>query len=240
MTTRYRAWGYTLTELLIVLAVIAILSAIILPVFLRGRASARRSTCASNLRQIGAALQLYSADANGFFPPKVAGNFVDGRVNTKENRTWRGLLLPYLRDYALKCPEAHVPHGWKINIAQSEMNGYAYNSRLGQDVVQANIRVPLGRFENQVRYPQLTVTVCDARLFVTAMPEPDLFATSKDLKIPMKSAGAERAILAQPFGATRHGGGANYLFADGHVKWYQPEQLSKTRQSDGVTPGFGL
>ena len=242
MVTRHRALGYTLTELLIVLAVIAVLAALLLPAFSRARASARRSTCASNLRQVGAALQLYTADADGFFPPKIAGNFVGGIVEkTDANPSWRGLLVPYLGGASsLECPEAQLPHRVRINFAESEMNGYAYNERLGKDVFQGNIRVPQGRLENQVRYPSVTVAVCDARFLITSMREPDLFATSKDLKRAMAGYESEPIILAQSFGATRHGGGANYLFADGHVKWYRPQQLSKARQSDGVTPGFGL
>ena len=245
MNTRHRALGYTLTELLIVLAVIAVLAALLLPAFSRARASARRSTCASNLRQIGAALQLYTADANGFFPPTVAGNFVNGRQENDANPSWRGLLVPYLGGASsLECPEAGVPFGWKITFTESEMNSYAYNERLGQTVIQGDTHIPHGRLENQVRYPQLTVTVCDVRFLIRTVREPDLFATSKDLKKTMKAIGGDKIILAQPFGATRHGGGANYLFADGHVKWYRPEQLlaapRKADRSDGVTPGFGL
>ncbi|HEX8463057.1 MAG TPA: H-X9-DG-CTERM domain-containing protein [Abditibacterium sp.] len=43
-----------------------------------------------------------------------------------------------------------------------------------------------------------------------------------------------------PPAAQRHQDGANYLFGDGHVKWFRPEQLSITPQNDGVHPGFGL
>jgi prepilin-type N-terminal cleavage/methylation domain-containing protein len=57
-----RRRGFTLIELLVVIAIIAILAAILFPVFARARESARRSTCLSNLRQIGTATMIYLQD----------------------------------------------------------------------------------------------------------------------------------------------------------------------------------
>lgn len=54
--------GFTLIELLIVVAIMAILAALLFPVFARARESARRSSCASNLRSVGLGLQMYAQD----------------------------------------------------------------------------------------------------------------------------------------------------------------------------------
>jgi prepilin-type N-terminal cleavage/methylation domain-containing protein/prepilin-type processing-associated H-X9-DG protein len=69
-----RKSGFTLVEVLIVIAMIAILAALLLPTIERARSSARRAQCVSQLRQVGIAFQGYSHDHNGDFPMKVSTN----------------------------------------------------------------------------------------------------------------------------------------------------------------------
>lgn len=60
--------GFTLIELLTVLAILAVLAGLLFPAFLQVQARGRRTTCLSNLRQIGAALQMYAQDYNDMLP----------------------------------------------------------------------------------------------------------------------------------------------------------------------------
>jgi len=61
--------GFTLIELMIVLAIIVVLAAFLFPVFNRSREAARRTTCISNLKQIGAAALMYAQSNDGHMPP---------------------------------------------------------------------------------------------------------------------------------------------------------------------------
>jgi len=60
--------GFTLIELLVVIAIISVLAAILFPVFAKARASARKTTGMSNLKQIGAALHMYITDYDEHLP----------------------------------------------------------------------------------------------------------------------------------------------------------------------------
>jgi prepilin-type N-terminal cleavage/methylation domain-containing protein len=83
--------GFTLIELMVVVAIVAILSALLLPAIARARDRARITTCLSNMKQIGLAFTLYQIDAEGRYP---LCSFDDFRGD--KPYTLVGYLKPYL------------------------------------------------------------------------------------------------------------------------------------------------
>jgi len=87
---RTRKSGFTLIELLVVIAIIGILASLILPVLGRARESARRTQCASNVRQILTAMYLYSdSPSNGGTMPTDGTTIDDGKGTTSLNMLYR-------------------------------------------------------------------------------------------------------------------------------------------------------
>lgn len=83
--------GFTLVELLVVLAIIALLASLLIPSVQSSLDGARMTRCASNMRQIGAAIMLFAADNNGSFPYSNA----DARRVGGGQITWDDLLSGY-------------------------------------------------------------------------------------------------------------------------------------------------
>jgi prepilin-type N-terminal cleavage/methylation domain-containing protein/prepilin-type processing-associated H-X9-DG protein len=101
--------GFTLIELLVVIAIIAILAAILFPVFARAREAARATSCRSNLKQVGTAFNMYTADYDQNMPNSQPLP-TTGDCNVETTRTHYGgtvanSLQPYVKNTQLfTCP----------------------------------------------------------------------------------------------------------------------------------------
>jgi prepilin-type N-terminal cleavage/methylation domain-containing protein len=100
MRSTPRHWGFTLTELLVVLALFAALLALLLPAIQRARESASRTRCQNNLKQVGLALHNYHGAYNAFPSAQID----DPKYSPDKSSprppypylSWRGYLLPFL------------------------------------------------------------------------------------------------------------------------------------------------
>ncbi len=122
--------GFTLVELLTVIAIIALLAAVLFPVFSTARSKGRDANCLSNLHQIGLALKAYGTDWGEKFP--LANN----RPSTDGPPGLPTVLSPYARNSRIfRCP-ADVDEYWKTE-------GTSYDYALGM----LNIGMPVQRMD---------------------------------------------------------------------------------------------
>lgn len=114
-----RRTGFTLLELLVVVAITGIMAAILLPALARAREAARRTSCAVNLSQIGIALWMYAEEHDGQFPWSGGGG--DARCLDYMNRRYLNELGVFVcpsdteatfrnyKGFPLVYPNAPVP-----------------------------------------------------------------------------------------------------------------------------------
>lgn len=92
-----RPRGFTLVELLVVVAIIAVLAGILFPSFMQAREQGRRADCLSNMRQVGIAINLYVQDNEGAYPSSPAGAKPGQRLTNAEGfAAWTTAVYPYI------------------------------------------------------------------------------------------------------------------------------------------------
>ena len=118
--------GYTLLEILVVIAIVGILAGLLIPAVLSARQSAQRTACSSNLRQLGMAFQLYAQNHGDRFPHEDAGSAGDYPTGF----CWFDLLDGYLTGQNLsrlkQCPSFSGNINW---------HSYKMNSLLEDEAV---------------------------------------------------------------------------------------------------------
>jgi len=202
--------GFTLIELLVVVAIIIILAAILFPVFAKARERAMQTTCASNLRQLGVAAEMYQNDWEDVVLPWGAP--WGGAI-------WPQLLNPYLRQMAgnnftgsslgkvYRCPscEEDMIAGWSAERSYG-MNIYVGGWMAGNNPVV----VPM----TKVRFPSCTVRIAESS-WPTAQTG-TFFAPTPNLPLN---------YITIP---GRHNGMNNVLWIDGHVSSMSNERYLLT------------
>jgi prepilin-type N-terminal cleavage/methylation domain-containing protein/prepilin-type processing-associated H-X9-DG protein len=211
-STLNRRGGFTLIELLVVIAITAILAAMLLPALARAKMKAQGAVCASNLRQIGLAMNLYAEDANGYLP---------GTAHSTLSNTWIYNLAPYVAntDKIRLCGSDKKRDERLANHGTSYiMNEYTSTPALDPfgDPIAGE---PVWNKLSSISKPTDTMLVFE-------ISDRQGTGTGQDHTHSRNWLNGWSSVLddIQP---DRHGTTANYLFADWHVAALKAEPLKQ-------------
>jgi len=195
--SRYRC-GFTLIELLVVISIIALLAAILFPVFARARENARRASCQSNLKQLGLGIMQYVQDYDETYPYSYSGN--------GDARRWPTNIFPYVKSSQVYlCPSADNPAPG-TDVTANPARGVRYG--MNNDFGSASNTYPAPVKAAAIPRPAELILLTDT-FYKSGVQDP--FITG----------------YTNPNTDNRHFDGANLAYADGHVKWQKQEVYTK-------------
>jgi prepilin-type N-terminal cleavage/methylation domain-containing protein len=160
-----RKRGFTLVELLVVIAAISILAAMLLPAVAKAREKARSAQCVDNLRQWALAYRMYADDNEDFLPRRGQGVQVLAQINRPED--WFNALPVYLGLVSFQQMVANnvkpAAHDQSVFICPTADNpGGTYFLPYGMNMNLSPWNLPLATKFNEVIQPACVVAMADA------------------------------------------------------------------------------
>jgi hypothetical protein len=235
-----------------VIAIIAILAAILFPVFAQAREKARMAVCLSNTKQMGLAIMMYAADYDETLPTHGPSGHCRGR--------WYHQILPYVKNYdVFTCP--HLPEnrvaGPPANpcVAGSDRAGYGWNLALGNVASMP----PAGYSLAQIAKPAATIIAGDSGLpgggsgWIIVAYDPRTSVQTSTTFPSTATIGSHAQFRHHMTKSARVTGSAGsthtlplegrctFVFLDGHSKSLNPDQaFEKAQGTPPMEGGQGL
>jgi prepilin-type N-terminal cleavage/methylation domain-containing protein/prepilin-type processing-associated H-X9-DG protein len=221
--------GFTLIELLVVVAIIGILAAMLFPAFARARENARRTSCLSNLKQIGLAFMQYTQDYDEAYP-------LTSFPST--NISWTVSAQPYIKNLQLyRCP-SDTGARWDSPVAPPTSNYYTTSYIMSAWIAGTQKYARLTSMQS----PASVIIMADANTDQTQrdhfhpfywVHDPDIAFSGFMHGITWDGAANETRELA----LRRHLESFNAMYADGHVKATRWSQVWWQDSSHGILEG---
>ncbi|MBN4049823.1 type II secretion system protein [bacterium AH-315-M10] len=215
-----RKSGFSLIELLIVVAIIAILVGMIVPIVQFVRERATQTNCFSNMRQLGTAFELYKNKWGGWYPHEDRDSLAKNTSLEKGNFSWFDVLDPFINaegnlSRVKQCPAWLGYEETAGQFQTADKHSIKMNSKLSQGILRSPLAGWTGPFPHDaekhhfywvpvqlIKKPQLTILLIDGR-----------------------TDGSQGGHIISYIGrvSCRHMGGTNILFVDLHCEWYDAE-----------------
>ena len=228
--------GFTLVELLVVLAIITILAALLLPALAGARAKARGITCLNNVRQLGLAAQVYTDEFSDRLPYNLGEAEIHRAVAQRQFLNWNSSIMdweavnsdntnvalvtqggigPYSRNASIyKCPndnyvsDLQAAAGWTARVRSFSMNAMIGDA--GQfSQSGANVNNPDYR-----QFFKTAEVIKPAQIFVFIEEHPNSIDDGYFINNPEQ-------FTWTNLPAAHHNGAVNLSFVDGHAEMHK-------------------
>ncbi len=248
------------------IAIIAILAAILFPVFAQAREKARSISCLSNMKQLGNATMMYIQDYDEMYPVLVAGGCTDH--GSSANALWTRLLYPYVKNKGVfACPssaQGKPGFRFKSDVDAPDVGEPATTQPCGSIRTDARLQ-PIGMNKFFAPYYQCVpgspgckairwepssgdgyVGCGEQHTRQAAIPEAAKYVLLTDGVADCGSSSGgywidpTRRVNETGGMSGRHTEGHNITFADGHSKWYAAARDGQIEQMAPPSPNVRL
>ncbi len=244
MTTRYNRDGLTLIELLVVIAIIGILAALLLPVIAHAKTRAQQIQCASNLHQLGLALQEYATDNKAY--PYGQGQSLSepGWMNVLEEQMFhdgvkKGDLknADFYTNGVWHCPRLELPSELKAlgvhGFCSYGYNAFGISGRFGLGELlhsHGKATIPPDK-ESSVVNPSEMIAIGDGLCGNGSTIIDGQWIIGR---IAVQAATPQATYAGTKRANDRHQGKANMVFCDAHVETLTLKFLFQDTSDDAL------